>query len=68
MSGKETPADSAPDAAGPEDNGEAARERARKKARLDSVFRSMYPGQGSSCGGGFSASHYDEQRPPHHGG
>lgn len=50
------------------DDGESARERARKKARLDRIFRSMYPGQGSSGGDGFSSRHYDEQRPPHHGG
>lgn len=44
------------------------REEARKKARLDRAFGSMYPGQGYSGGGGFSRDHYEQQRPPHHGG
>ena len=56
------------DAADTEAEAEAVRERARKKERLDRAFGSAYPGQGNSGASGFSARHYDEQRPPHHGG
>ena len=52
----------------PENSGEEARERARRKARLDRIFRGAYPGQAGAGDDGFSARHYDEQRPPHHGG
>lgn len=43
--------------------------RARARARRAKVFGSMYPGQGSApASGGFDARHYEEGRPPHHGG
>lgn len=45
---------------------EQARARARRKARIDHAFGSLYPGQGYTGQGGFSADHYEQQRPPHH--
>ena len=68
MSGEGARPNAAPGAAHSGHDAEAARERARKKARLDRIFRGEDAGRSGVGGGGFSERHYDEQRPPHHGG